>query len=38
MDAMIHDGKPLPPELKAEAIGSKTIFLDIMNRGVRGEF
>jgi uncharacterized protein (DUF302 family) len=38
MDAMIYGGKPLPPALKEEAIGVKTIILDIMNRGAKGEF
>jgi uncharacterized protein (DUF302 family) len=38
MDAMIYGGKPLPPALKEEAVGVKTILLDIMNRGAKGEF
>lgn len=38
MDAMIHGGKPLPPELKEEAENVKKIILDIMNRGATGEF
>ena len=38
MDAMIYGGKPLPPALKEEAIGVKTIILDIMNRGAKGDF
>jgi hypothetical protein len=38
MDLMIHGGKELPPDLKAEAIQVKDIILDIMNRGASGEF
>jgi hypothetical protein len=38
MDLMIHGGKELPPELKAEAIKVKEIMLDIMNRGAAGAF
>ncbi len=38
MDLMIHGGKTLPDELKAEAIQVKEIILDIMNRGASGEF
>ena len=38
MDLMIHGGKTLPDELKAEAIKVKEIILDIMNRGASGDF
>ena len=38
MDPMIYGGKPLPPKLKAAAIGVKRSILDIMNRGASGEF
>ncbi|MBN4063565.1 DUF302 domain-containing protein [Cardiobacterium sp. AH-315-I02] len=38
MDAMIYGGTPLPPALKEEAEGVKTIILDIMNRGAEGDF
>ncbi len=38
MDAMIYGGTPLPAALKEEAIGVKTIILDIMNRGAEGDF
>lgn len=38
MDLMIHGGKPLPPELKAEAEKVKEIILDIMKRGAEGDF
>ena len=38
MDAMIYGGSPLPPALKEEAEGIKTIILDIMNRGAEGDF
>jgi uncharacterized protein (DUF302 family) len=38
MDAMIHGGTPLPPDLKQEAEKVKTIILDIMNRGAEGDF
>lgn len=38
MDMMIYGGKPLPPELKEEALKVKEIILDIMNRGAAGEF
>lgn len=38
MDMMIHGGKPLPPELDAEAKQVKKTILDIMNRAAKGEF
>ena len=38
MDLMIHGGKPLPPDLKEEALKVKMIIQDIMNRGAAGEF
>jgi hypothetical protein len=38
MDLMIHGGKELPPELKADALQVKEIILDIINRGAEGEF
>lgn len=38
MDLMIYGGKPLPPALKKEAIKVKTIMIDIMQRGSKGEF
>jgi hypothetical protein len=38
MDLMIHGGKPLPAELKAEAVKVKEIILDIMKRGAEGDF
>jgi len=38
MDAMIYGGTTLPPALKEEAEGVKTIILDIMNRGAEGDF
>lgn len=38
MDAMIYGGNVLPPALKEEAEGVKTIILDIMNRGAEGDF
>ncbi|MBW9273241.1 MAG: DUF302 domain-containing protein [Candidatus Thiodiazotropha sp. (ex. Lucinisca nassula)] len=38
MDMMIYGGKPLPPELKEEALQVKDYILDIMNRGATGEF
>lgn len=38
MDMMIYGGKPLPPDLKEEAIKVKEYILDIMNRGASGEF
>lgn len=38
MDAMIYGGKPLPAELKEEAMGVKDIILDIMKRGAEGDF
>ncbi|MCU7914952.1 MAG: DUF302 domain-containing protein [Candidatus Thiodiazotropha sp. (ex Gloverina cf. vestifex)] len=38
MDMMIYGGKPLPPDLKEEAIKVKKYILDIMNRGATGEF
>lgn len=38
MNLMIHGGKPLPDELKKEAMHVKEIILDIMNRGAAGDF
>jgi len=38
MDMMIHGGKPLPAELKEEALIVKETMLEIMNRGATGEF
>ncbi len=38
MDLMIYGGEPLPSALKEEAIGVKTIILDIMKRGAEGDF
>ncbi len=38
MDMMIHGGKPLPPELKAEAEGVKKIMQTILERGAKGDF
>lgn len=38
MDPMIHGGKPLPPELKAEALKVKEIMLDVLARGASGDF
>jgi uncharacterized protein (DUF302 family) len=38
MDMMIYGGKPLPPELKEEALLVKEYILEIMNRGAAGEF
>jgi len=38
MDPMIHGGKPLPPELKAEALKVKEIMLDVLKRGASGDF
>ena len=38
MDLMIYGGKPLPDELKREAVKVKDTILDIMNRGAAGEF
>ncbi len=38
MDMMIHGGKLLPPDLKAEAIQVKEQILDIMHRGASGDF
>ncbi|MET0070775.1 MAG: DUF302 domain-containing protein [Candidatus Thiodiazotropha sp.] len=38
MDMMIYGGKPLPPELKEQALQVKEYILDIMNRGASGEF
>lgn len=37
MDMMIYGGKPLPPELHAEAVKVKTIIQDIMKRGAAGD-
>ena len=38
MDAMIYGGKPLPPALKEEAMGVKSIILEILNRSAEGDF
>ncbi len=38
MDAMIYGGTPLPSALKEEAEKVKTIILDIMHRGAKGDF
>jgi hypothetical protein len=38
MDLMIHGGRELPPALKQEAIQVRTMILDIMQRGARGDF
>ncbi|MBF0248556.1 MAG: DUF302 domain-containing protein [Alphaproteobacteria bacterium] len=38
MDAMIHGGTPLPPELKAEALNVKEIMLEVLKRGAEGDF
>ncbi len=38
MDAMIHGGEPLPPELEREALDVKRMILEIMRRGAAGEF
>ncbi|MCG6869017.1 MAG: DUF302 domain-containing protein [Gammaproteobacteria bacterium] len=38
MDLMIYGGKPLPPELKEEAIKVKEIVREIMERGAQGDF
>jgi hypothetical protein len=37
MNTIIFGGKPLPPDLREEAIGVKAIMQDIMNRGAKGE-
>ena len=38
MDAIIHGGKTLPPELRAEALEVKDIMLDILHRAAEGDF
>ncbi len=38
MDMMIHGGKTLPPELLKEALGVKSIMLDILERASQGDF
>lgn len=38
MDMMIHGGKELPPELKAEAEKVKMIMLDVLDKASKGEF
>jgi len=38
LDMMIWGGAPLPDNLKEEAIKVRTILLDIMERGAKGEF
>ena len=38
MDLMIHGGKTLPDDIKAESIQVKETMLDIMKRGAAGDF
>lgn len=38
MDMMIYGGKPLPPELHAEAVKVQEIMTDIMRGGAEGDF
>jgi len=38
MDMLISGGKPLPPELKKEALGVKKIMQTILSDGAKGEF
>jgi uncharacterized protein (DUF302 family) len=38
MDMLIYGGKPLPPELKQEALNVKTIMQTVLSDGARGEF
>lgn len=38
MDMMIHGGKPLPAELKAEANKVKDIIKAVLDRGAKGDF
>ena len=38
MDMMIHGGKPLPKEVKDEAVGVKKIMQAILDRGAKGDF
>ncbi len=38
MDMMIHGGKPLPDELRTEAIEVKDIILDVLKRGASGDW
>ncbi len=38
MDMMIHGGKPLPPELKAEALDVKKIIKAVLERAAEGDF
>lgn len=38
MDMMIHGGKPLPPELKEEALKVKNIIVTVLERGAKGDF
>lgn len=38
MDMMIHGGKPLPEDLKAEAVKVKEIIQAVLDRGSKGDF
>lgn len=38
MDLLIHGGKPLPPELKEEALKIKKIMQTVLSDGAKGEF
>jgi len=38
MDMMIHGGKPLPEDLKKEALEVKRIMQDVLKRGAEGDF
>ena len=38
LDMMIHGGKPLPPELRKEALRVRNVIWDIMHGAARGDF
>jgi uncharacterized protein (DUF302 family) len=38
MDMMIYGGKPLPPELREEALQVRKIILDVLDRASKGDF
>lgn len=38
MDAMIHGGAPLPPDVLKHALAVKDSIMEIMHRGAKGEF
>ena len=38
MDLMIYGGRPLPADIKEEALNVRKVILEIMERGAEGDF